>query len=148
MMPVLPPLFVIICVTLFLCACTAVDLKHKEVSLDGALALVIVQSVYQLTTHYTDWMTLLLGFTVAFIPYFLMAAVGNGGAGDAVVMGAVGYCIGSNLSVFFCFVASVLYLLVIGLAGLKTKNWKIQLPFVPFALGAWGVALIACLLVK
>ena len=129
----LPGVYSLILVTLFLVACTVTDIRNRTVSPPLCLCLVCL-SLLEIPK---DYLQSLYGFLIAFLPFFLVALFGSGGGGDALMAGAVGWVCGPRLSAYTSFLSSAYYAVVLLLVVCLTRDRKKQLPFAPFLLAAW-----------
>jgi len=132
-------LYSIIIVTIVLIASTITDLKKRVIEPWLCLALVLAAFIDQPK----DYAMSLLGLAVGFIPFFLMAIAGNGGGGDALLAGAVGWSTHLYLAAYTLLGATFLYAFVLLIVVIVTKDKKKQLPFAPFMLSGWLLSLFA-----
>lgn len=129
----LPNVYSILIVSFVLIACTITDIKNKTIE-PWLCGVLVVASCLDPSKDY-KWS--LIGLAVGFIPFFLLALVGHGGGGDALLMGAIGWSVSIYCLADMMLYSTMLYALVLAVWVFITKDKKKQLPFAPFVLAAW-----------
>jgi Flp pilus assembly protein protease CpaA len=133
-----PSLYSLIASGIALVICLVTDLKSKTICPWVCLALIVAASF----EPHKDYVTSIIVALIGFLPMVLAAKFGNGGGGDALLIGALGYTLPSLFSLYMFLLASFFYVVVLAVVVIATKDRKKQLPYVPFVFAAWLVLLV------
>ena len=134
----MPSLYEIIIVSIALLICTITDIRTRQINPWVCVALIVAAAFEPNKDYVNSLITALIGF----IPLFIVARVGNGGDGDALLFGAIGFTVPFTFALYLFFLTSFLYVIVLTGVVIKTKDKKKQLPYVPFISAAWVLLLI------
>lgn len=134
----IPSVYALIISGLTLAISSVTDIKKREICPWVSLALVVLASFDQGKNFGLSILTAL----ICFLPLFFSARFGNGGDGDALLMGAVGYATPFLFGVYTLLFASILYVIVLAAVELYKKKRRMQLPYAPFCFGGWMIVLI------
>ena len=133
-----PSVYALITSGVTLAICLFTDIKKQLISPWVCLALVIAASFEPGKDYGMSIVSALIGF----LPMLLAAKFGNGGGGDALLLGALGYTLPFLFSLYLFLLSSFLYMIVLAAVVIKTKDRKKQLPYVPFVFTAWIVLVV------
>ena len=128
-----PTVYALIASGAALVICLFTDLKNRSINPWICLALVVAASF----EPGKDYAMSIISALIGFLPMVLAAKLGNGGGGDALLLGALGYTLPFLFSLYLFLFSSFLYLIVLAAAIIKTKDRKKRLPYVPFVFAAW-----------
>ena len=117
---------------------TIKDIRTKEISLWVCLGVAVLACL----EPHKDFMNGLYGLLIGFIPLFLIARIGHGGDGDALVAGALGFLLGPGTISYTLIFGYIAYFFALAIAVIKTKDRKKQLPFIPFMSFGYAVVLL------
>ena len=123
-----PTLYELIICGIAIAIMTVEDIREGKISPPICLILVILAAFEPAK----DYLAGLYGALIGFIPLFLCARFGGGGDGDALVAAAIGFTVPMRFEVYFLFTSSVVYVAVLAIAVLRTKNKYKQYPYLPF----------------
>ncbi len=121
-----------------LCICTITDLKFRRISPALCLIFLLLSCFSQDKNYLHSFGGLCLGF----LPLFVAALAGNGGGGDAVLAGALGFILPFRFAGCLFLTASFAYILMLLVMIRRTGNPKTRLPYAPFLAFGWFVALM------
>lgn len=131
----MPTLYELIIVSIVLIICTITDIRTMTIPPWLCLVLIAVAAF----EPGRDYANSLISALAGFIPLFILARIGNGGDGDALMFGAIGFTVPLVFALYLFLFTSILYTIVLGGVVIKTRDRKKQLPFVPFILAAWTI---------
>ena len=136
----LPTLYELIITGITLLICTITDIKKREINLWACFGLMIAAAIEPNKDFSMSFVSAALGF----IPLFVIARFGQGGDGDALLMGALGFTLPLLYFLYLYFVTSILYAVVLGaIIIIKKENRKKKvLLYAPFVTGAWIIMVI------
>lgn len=134
----MPSIYEIIITLVALVICTFTDIKKREIN---PLIPVLLIAAGFLTPN-KNLVENIMCFMIGFAPIFLVNRVGNGGDGDALMCGAMGFSMPLNFGAMVFLITCILYIVVLLPAVLITKNKKLQLPYIPFLLFTYIIVLI------
>lgn len=134
----MPSTYEIIICLIALIICTITDIKSTTIYPVVPLLLVLAG----LFTPNKDLQNNIYCALIGFVPLFVLNRFGNGGDGDALLCGAIGFSMPIKFGISVFFLAYVLYAIVLLIAVIITKNKKMQLPYVPFITSSYIIILI------
>lgn len=134
----MPSVYALIISGLALAITSITDIRKREICPWVCLALIVLASF---DPGKNFGLSILTSF-ICFLPLFISARIGNGGDGDALLMGAVGYATPFLYGVYTMLFASILYVIVLAAVELYKKKRRMQLPYAPFCFAGWLVVLI------
>lgn len=134
----MPTLFEIIATGVVLVICVITDIRKNIIWPWLCILLVVVASFEPNKDFGMSALTAAIGF----LPMFVIAVIGKGGGGDALLMGALGYTLPFIFSLYMYLASSMYYVIVLSVVVIKTKDSKKQLPYAPFVFAGWLTMLI------
>ena len=134
----MPSVYEIIITIVALTICTVTDIKKREIN---PMIPVLLMAAGFLTPN-KNYMENIICFLIGFAPIFLVNRVGNGGDGDALMCGAMGFSMPLNFGAMVFLITCTLYVVVLLPAIILTKNKKLQLPYIPFLSFTYIIVLI------
>lgn len=93
-----------------------------------------------------DFFQRLYGVALGFIPLFLVARFGGGGDGDALVCGTIGFVMPLRFTAYFLLFTSTVYVIVLAIVKVITKNKTKQLVYMPFVSLGFVAAIVYSIL--
>lgn len=135
------PVYPLILSAVSLCVCTVTDLKVRQISPVFCLIFLLLSCFSEDKNYLHSFAGLCLGF----LPLFVTALAGNGGGGDAVLAGTLGFILPFRFAACLFLAASFSYILVLFAAVRRTGNPKARLPYAPFLALGWFASLIISL---
>lgn len=132
-----PTLFALIASGITLAFNLYLDLKKGEISPWACAVLFVVASFEPCKDYAMSFLSAAIGF----LPMFIVAVIGHGGAGDALLIGSLCYTLPLVFSVYMCLFASLSYVFALIPMIIKSKDSKKRLPYVPFICIGWLIIL-------
>ena len=134
----MPTIYEIIISMIALIICTVTDIKSKSIIPLVPLLLIVAGLFTPNKDYLANFYCLLIGF----LPIFLVNRFGNGGDGDALVCGALGFSMPVNFGAKVFLLTGVLYFIVLLVVVIIKKDKKLQLPYMPFLTLSYIIVLV------
>lgn len=134
----MPSTYEIIICLIALIICTITDIKSTTIYPLVPLLLILAG----LFTPDKNFQNNIYCALIGFVPLFVLNRFGNGGDGDALICGALGFSMPVKFGIRVFFLAYVLYAIILLIAVIITKNKKLQLPYVPFITSSYIIILL------
>lgn len=138
-----PTLYGSILCILLLAISTYTDIKTRMIN---PWLAVIVLGLSLIEGKSGELIYYLAGAMCAFAPIFITARFGSGGDGDALIAGVIGFIMPLPFTASWLIFTHLFYIITLGIAVIKTKDKKKQLPFIPFMAAAWIIVYIGTII--
>lgn len=134
----LPSTYEIIITLIALAICTVTDIKRKEIYPIVPILLFVAGFFTPNKNYFENIFCLVLGL----VPIMIVNRYGNGGDGDALMCGAVGFSTPLNFGSMVFLLSSFLFFIYMLPIVVKEKTIKIEKPFIPFISLSYIIVLI------